>query len=204
MGALQLDVTGLSTLDKVTAALNTKTITGKDNERDTLRQAVTNYCSYHLLCELNRTPVSEDEVLDLVDKAESGQFDDWFQVAEALTSARSEVWAFRYYHEFLRAQGLYNERIGCKFTPAEDDLLHQAVHIHGPDQWTAVAELLGKRDAKQCLQRWKAQDLAIRRGRFTRDEDAALRAAVTQCGEKWSDVARLVLGRTDMQCRERY
>ncbi|KAJ3368495.1 Myb-like DNA-binding domain protein [Allomyces arbusculus] len=231
----------------------------KDDERDTLRQAVTNYCSYYLLREglidlaeaahpdpagfaaqvpddaidwhhisaayfkgsksagdcrvqwsswddarLNRTPVSEDEVLDLVDKAESGQFDNWFQVAEALTSARSAAWAFRYYHEFLRAQGSYNERIGRKFTPAEDDLLHQAVHIHGPDQWTSVADLLGTRDAKQCLQRWKAQDPAIRRGRFTRDEDAALRAAVTQCGEKWSDVARLVLGRTDMQCRERY
>ncbi|KAJ3363697.1 Myb-like DNA-binding domain protein [Allomyces javanicus] len=258
----------------------------KDDERDTLRQAVTNYCSYYLLREyvyvypappsplamttltayppallyrglidlveaadpdpagfaaqvpedaidwhhisaayfkgtksagdcrvqwsswddarLNRTPVSEDEVLDLVDKAESGQFDNWFRVAEALTSARSAAWAFRYYHEFLRAQGSYNERIGRKFTPAEDDLLHQAVHIHGPDQWTSVADLLGTRDAKQCLQRWKAQDPAIRRGRFTRDEDAALRAAVTQCGEKWSDVARLVLGRTDMQCRERY
>ncbi|KNE58713.1 hypothetical protein AMAG_04267 [Allomyces macrogynus ATCC 38327] len=122
----------------------------------------------------------------------------------AMRSARSAAWAFRYYHEFLRAQGSYNERIGRKFTPAEDDLLHQAVHIHGPDQWTSVADLLGTRDAKQCLQRWKAQDPAIRRGRFTRDEDAALRAAVTQCGEKWSDVARLVLGRTDMQCRERY
>ncbi|KAI9220386.1 hypothetical protein BC828DRAFT_340455, partial [Blastocladiella britannica] len=92
------------------------------------------------------------------------------------------------------------------WTKDEDNLLTQAVYLHGhpSPRWEAVAQVVGTRDFKQCLQRWKALDPAMRRGRFTAAEDEALDHAHEQFGDRWSEVAAVVVGRSDMQCRERY
>jgi hypothetical protein len=105
---------------------------------------------------------------------------------------------------YQRAQVHASEKNPNKWGSQEDDLLRQAVDALGHSSWVEVAEIVSTRDSKQCLQRWKAIDPSIRRGRFTADEDDSLLEAHKCFGEKWCDVAKCVIGRSDMQCRERY
>ncbi|KAI9173218.1 hypothetical protein H9P43_007349 [Blastocladiella emersonii ATCC 22665] len=151
---------------------------------------------------LDHSPAAETEYIEIAELAEGGDAD-WFAIASGLPTRRSPAWAFRTYHEFLRAQGTYNVRVGKPWTRDEDHLLLQSVGIYGTTLWAYVAQDVGTRDPKQCLQRWKAIDPSTRRGRWSAAEEAALAYAHATFGDKWAEVARHVPGRTDMQCRER-
>ncbi|KAI8452045.1 Homeodomain-like protein [Phakopsora pachyrhizi] len=70
--------------------------------------------------------------------------------------------------------------------------------------WQAVANHCG-RSSNQCINRWsKTLRPDIKKGKWDRTEDEALRNAVAACGMVWKDVAPRVRGRTDAQCRERW
>jgi hypothetical protein len=67
-----------------------------------------------------------------------------------------------------------------------------------------VARHVG-RHSNQCINRWsKSVRPDITRGRWSKEEDELLKAAVEACGRSWKAVAPRVKGRTDAQCRERY
>lgn len=78
--------------------------------------------------------------------------------------------------------------------------------IYGEKNWQQVAHILDNRTGQQCLHRWsKTLNPAIRRGRWRVDEDEALRNAVEVYGSgNWVKIQQHVLGRTDVQCRERW
>lgn len=57
---------------------------------------------------------------------------------------------------------------------------------------------------RRYTQRTEGGSIAPRVGRWSEEEDIALKQAVAVYGLKWSSVAKLVPGRTDVQCRERY
>ncbi|KAK7249173.1 hypothetical protein SO694_00045252 [Aureococcus anophagefferens] len=73
----------------------------------------------------------------------------------------------------------------------------------GPIKWSAVAELIGTRNAKQCRERWHYQlNPEIKKGRWTAEEDALISALPH--GE-WARVRVAPLpGRTDMAIKNRY
>lgn len=76
----------------------------------------------------------------------------------------------------------------------------------GEKNWLQVASCLENRNSVQCMTRWsKSVNPAIRRGRWLNEEDGALRAAYeVYGGGRWAKIQQHVLGRTDIQCRERY
>ncbi|ORZ32303.1 hypothetical protein BCR44DRAFT_1241134 [Catenaria anguillulae PL171] len=98
----------------------------------------------------------------------------------------------------------------------EHHLLHQAIALHGASNGAAVSSLVGTRTNRQCLQRWRRTTPSTVRGPWAPEDDAALLAAAAACGigagtstsdpprANWSNVAKLVVGRTDNQCRDRY
>lgn len=92
------------------------------------------------------------------------------------------------------------------WTPEEDNILTEAVRVLGDKNWLQVAYCLDNRNSVQCMTRWsKSVNPAIRRGRWMDEEDGALRAAYeVYGGGKWAKIQQHVLGRTDIQCRERY
>eukprot|EP00055_Hartaetosiga_balthica_P013737 m.71709 g.71709 ORF g.71709 m.71709 type:complete len:702 (+) comp8361_c1_seq3:176-2281(+) len=92
-----------------------------------------------------------------------------------------------------------------KWTEEEDEQLTRSVYFHGDKHWLAISRDMDGRDPSQCMNRWnKTLNPAIRRAKWNAEEDRQLSAAVKKYGKQWTKVQRLVKGRTDMQCRERY
>jgi hypothetical protein len=96
------------------------------------------------------------------------------------------------------------------WTPDEDTKLKDAVHIHGKN-WDAIAALVLGRTQKQCYNRWRhVLDPSINwanrcTSKWTPDEDDKLKDAVQMHVRKdWEAIARLMPGRTNTQCRDRW
>lgn len=74
-----------------------------------------------------------------------------------------------------------------------------------PIQWTRIANNLGDRSGVQCQARWaEVLDETIRKGRWSPEEDAMLRACTAQYGSQWSKIAERLRTRTQRQCRSRW
>ncbi|KAI0828359.1 hypothetical protein BC628DRAFT_1365562 [Trametes gibbosa] len=100
-----------------------------------------------------------------------------------------------------------NERgVGKPWTSYEDDLLIQAVAIHGEnDNWKAVAVSVPGRTNKACRKRWlHSLSPNVKKSAWTPEEDQLLLSLYALHGTKWSVIARNIPGRTDDACSKRY
>ncbi|KAI0724224.1 hypothetical protein C8T65DRAFT_637 [Cerioporus squamosus] len=96
--------------------------------------------------------------------------------------------------------------IGKPWTTEEDNLLIQAVAIHGEnDNWKAVASLVPGRTNKACRKRWlHSLSPNVKKTAWTPEEDQLLLSLYATHGTKWSVIARCIPGRTDDACSKRY
>ncbi|KAL0206619.1 hypothetical protein P9112_001926 [Eukaryota sp. TZLM1-RC] len=96
------------------------------------------------------------------------------------------------------------------WSPGEDDVLVSCMDSISDDSWKGwkgVAELVGNgKTPDQCSQRWhRVLKPGIKKGHWAADEDQSLANAVANFGTKnWKQVATLINGRTDIQCRYRW
>ncbi|KAI8074258.1 uncharacterized protein B0P05DRAFT_547880 [Gilbertella persicaria] len=154
---------------------------------------------------INKKPWTKQEserLSQLVDQMGllSGQ---WERIANELGTNRTISQCFSHY---MAAKNNANAR-SLKWNPEEDRKLAEAVKIFGGAcNWQQIASILGGRTGQQCLHRWtKTLNPAIRRTRWTPEENELLERAVKLYGVgNWTKVQRLIPGRTDMQCRERW
>ncbi|KAG0746597.1 hypothetical protein G6F57_008400 [Rhizopus arrhizus] len=131
-----------------------------------------------------------------------GEKGQWEKIANELGTNRTISQCFSRYMANKNAK----EQTGTKWTQQEDVRLTRAVKLLGDCNWQQIAAAIGGRTGQQCLQRWsKSIDPSIRRQRWQADEDEALKRAARLYGVgNWRLIQRLVPGRTDMQCRERW
>lgn len=138
---------------------------------------------------------------------------DWVTIADALGTGRSVATCLRQY----RKKPLQKK----DWQPEEDNRLREAMSMFGANwqsgrfhpgmydlylQWcvATVARHVG-RTSNQCINRWtKTLKPGIKRGKWSKEEDDMLKAAVDACGTVWKKVGLRVRGRTDQQCRERW
>ncbi|KAJ2237750.1 hypothetical protein H4R99_000723 [Coemansia sp. RSA 1722] len=150
---------------------------------------------------INRAPWSkrEESALATVVGEHGGR--DWVAIAKALDTQRTAAQCFQVYQRKINP-----DMSRSKWSPEEDRVLTEAVMAYGEGDWQAVAACLDNRTGQQVLHRWcKSINPAIRSGRWDRDEDIALLAAVRLYGVgQWTKIAKHVPGRTDVKCRERY
>ncbi|KAI8140269.1 Homeodomain-like protein [Fennellomyces sp. T-0311] len=103
-----------------------------------------------------------------------------------------------------------------RWTAEEDELLRQAVALHGPHKWSLIASHVPNRTPMQCSTRWLgALNPNIHKGRWTEHEDAVLKYSFLEFsgipdGEggfqpiPWNRIAERIPNRTGIQCQARW
>jgi hypothetical protein len=93
-----------------------------------------------------------------------------------------------------------------QWTDEETNTLASLVQDYGTKAWTTIAEQLGTRNSKQCRRRWKNFIAFPERKdtQWTDEEDAILLEAYDSMGNRWTDIATLLVGRTDNAVKNRW
>ena len=95
----------------------------------------------------------------------------------------------------------------------EDELLQSVVLVEGTKHWTVVAKALNQRGhsgmqvrhGKQCRERWYNHlDPELKKGNWTREEDLYLLEKQQELGNRWSEIARMLLGRNENSVKNRF
>ena len=147
---------------------------------------------------INHSRWSTGEKKALAEHVSQAQDVSWEEAAQALQTGRSGYAALETYQRGIKP--------AIDWTPERDAALLAAVQAVGPD-WKAVVQHLGFPAfcASLCHQRHsKLKSTALRLGRWSAEEDAALRTAVGEYGCDWKRVEIHVPGRSGQQCRERW
>jgi len=94
-----------------------------------------------------------------------------------------------------------------KWTKLQDGQLRNLVFkLKEPINWQAIAGKFESKTDTQCMNRWMfVLNPKIRKGAWTKEEDACVVQLVTKHGaKKWSFIASHLDGRVGKQCRERW
>jgi 3-keto-L-gulonate-6-phosphate decarboxylase len=144
------------------------------------------------------TPEEDTKLIEAVKRHGTA----WIAVAELVHGRTNEQCRSRWIHFLDPDMG----KIAGKWTPEEDTKLTEAVKKHGT-AWVAVAALVPGRTNHRCRERWTHildPDVGKIAGKWTQEEDTKLIDAVKRHGTDWVAVSALVLGRTNVQCRQRW
>lgn len=97
--------------------------------------------------------------------------------------------------------GRSSDADGCArgpWTKAEDAALVSLVRLNGPRNWTNLAARMPSRSGKQCRERWLNHlNPDIKKGAWTVAEDELLVGLHRSFGNRWSEIAKHLPGRTD-------
>jgi hypothetical protein len=92
-----------------------------------------------------------------------------------------------------------------KFLKTEDDLLRSLVERYGETNWNLISSFMNRRNARQCRERYKNYLSPIFRNTpWTGAEDQLLVQKVQEIGQRWSVIAKLFEGRSDVNVKNRW
>jgi hypothetical protein len=92
-----------------------------------------------------------------------------------------------------------------KFTDQEDTQLRDLVERFGSENWEHIARFIPTRTARQCRDRYNNYLLnSLITTPWTSAEDAILIEQYHQIGPKWSDIAKLLNGRSGNHIKNRW
>lgn len=149
----------------------------------------------------------------LVQASSNGNID-WTLIASQLGTNRLPADCLKAYLKMTATAASSED--GTSWTKEEDETLLRVVDKCGPGNWAFISDsYLPNKSSKQVLTRFsKSLDPLINRKRWTAAEDQILIDSVNNTSVSsestsddvicWTEVARSVPQRTDVQCRERY
>lgn len=87
----------------------------------------------------------------------------------------------------------------------EDMKLAENVGQFGAKNWSNIASALPGRIGKQCRERWHNHlNPDIKKNKWTQQEDQAIIRWHHEFGNKWSEIAKYLPGRTDNHIKNRF
>ena len=84
------------------------------------------------------------------------------------------------------------------WTEEEDKIMKQLINKYGTSNWSLISSKMGKsRNGKQCRERWYNHlNPSLKKNNWTLEEENILFSKHMQLGNKWSDIADFLPGRT--------
>ncbi|XP_060214546.1 transcription factor MYB124-like isoform X2 [Lycium barbarum] len=97
------------------------------------------------------------------------------------------------------------ERHIVSWSQEEDDILREQIRIHGTDNWTIIASKFKDKTTRQCRRRWFTYlNSDFKKGGWSPEEDMLLCEAQKIFGNRWTEIAKVVSGRTDNAVKNRF
>lgn len=91
------------------------------------------------------------------------------------------------------------------WSPEEDERLVEAVGVLGEGHWSKIAARVGTRNGKQCRERWRNQlNPRVDKRPWSPEEDAVVVGMVREMGQRWSEIARRLPGRSENAVKNRW
>ncbi|KAM7484341.1 hypothetical protein LguiA_000350 [Lonicera macranthoides] len=97
------------------------------------------------------------------------------------------------------------ERHIVTWSQEEDDVLREQIRIHGTDNWAIIASRFKDKTTRQCRRRWYTYlNSDFKKGGWSPEEDMLLCEAQKIFGNRWTEIAKVVSGRTDNAVKNRF
>nr|GMC88145.1 transcriptional activator Myb [Ipomoea batatas]GME03993.1 transcriptional activator Myb [Ipomoea batatas] len=101
------------------------------------------------------------------------------------------------------------ERHIVSWSQEEDDILREQIRVHGTENWTIIASKFKDKTTRQCrrscLCRWFTYlNSDFKKGGWSPEEDVLLCEAQRIFGNRWTEIAKVVSGRTDNAVKNRF
>ncbi|KAJ9187518.1 hypothetical protein P3X46_002964 [Hevea brasiliensis] len=97
------------------------------------------------------------------------------------------------------------ERHIVTWTQQEDDILRQQISLHGTENWAIIASKFKDKTTRQCRRRWYTYlNSDFKKGGWSPEEDMLLCEAQKIFGNRWTEIAKVVSGRTDNAVKNRF
>ncbi|XP_073014582.1 transcription factor MYB124-like isoform X2 [Primulina eburnea] len=97
------------------------------------------------------------------------------------------------------------ERHIVSWSPEEDDILREQIRVLGTENWTIIASKFQDKTTRQCRRRWFTYlNSDFKKGGWSPEEDMLLCEAQKIFGNRWTEIAKVVSGRTDNAVKNRF
>ncbi|XVE53264.1 hypothetical protein DITRI_Ditri02bG0190100 [Diplodiscus trichospermus] len=97
------------------------------------------------------------------------------------------------------------ERHIVTWTQEEDDILREQISLHGTENWAIIASKFKDKTTRQCRRRWYTYlNSDFKKGGWSPEEDMLLCEAQKIFGNRWTEIAKVVSGRTDNAVKNRF
>jgi myb proto-oncogene protein len=97
------------------------------------------------------------------------------------------------------------ERHIVSWSQEEDDILREQIRINGTENWAIIASNFKDKTTRQCRRRWYTYlNSDFKKGGWSPEEDVLLCEAQKIFGNRWTEIAKVVSGRTDNAVKNRF